>query len=176
MSYAGAQIGVVIEQAPGAVNISQKPPEPPEEPESELQAKFQQATGICCPREARIEMEALMRHHGFTAKELKSVWAVGTLQFPYHATRLKVVTTIWEAVWGWVMLGLFAVYGIEVLKHLIMLLQSGSLSDFGVERGLYAFGLLVAFVGAILMVIKHHIAPRQLALRIRKALDKLHAE
>lgn len=179
MSYGRAQIGAVFEQAPNVVLINQampEPPEPPEEPESELQAKFQLATGICCPRAARIEMEALMRHHGFTAKELKSVWSVGTLQFPYHATRLKVVTSKWEAVWGWVMLALFLVYGFEVFTRLVIILKSGSLTAFGVERGIFALGLLASFGGAILLVIKHHIAPRRLALRLRKVLDKMHAE
>ena len=176
MSYGGSQIGAVFEQGVDTVNFNQLPPEPPEEPESELQAKFQLATGICCPRAARLEMEVLMRHHGFTGKELKSVWSVGTLQFPYHATRLKVVTSKGEAMWGWVMLVLFSVYGFEVFTRLIMMLRPGALTAFGVERGISAFGLLVAFVGAIALVIKHHIAPRRLALRLIRALDKMHAD
>lgn len=173
MSYTGAQIGQVFEQAPEVVNIHNGPP--PEVPESELQARFQLATGICCPRQARIQMEKLMRHHGFTARELKSVWSVGTLQFPYHATQLKVVTSKWEAAWGWFMFALFALYGADIVVRLTGLIRSGMLSAFGVERPVYALGLLVAFGVAIFLVVKHHIAPRRIAIRLRKALEKINA-
>lgn len=175
MSYKGAQIGQIFEQGPEFLLIHQEAPELPETPESELQARFQLATGICCPREARIQMEKLMRHHGFTAHEIKSVWSVGTLQFPYHATKLKVVTSKWEAAWGWFMLALFALYGTDIIVRLAGLIRSGTLSSFGIERPVYALGLLVAFGVAIFLVVKHHIAPRRIAIRLRKALEKLNA-
>lgn len=163
--YAGASVGQVIERAKVVKIHHAAPPPRPEDPESELQARFKRATGIDCSRRARIELEKLMRDHGFTAMDLKIAWNAGALQFPHQATQLKVVTGLWEAVWGWFMLALFAFYGFDVARRLLHL---GALYNLGVETSLYALGLLVGFSAAIGMVMKHHILPRRIALRVLK--------
>ena len=74
---------------------------PPERPESELQAVFQQHTGIHCSREVRHHLERLMEHYGFTAQELARAWTVNSLVWDDQSKRLKSGSRTVDITAGW---------------------------------------------------------------------------
>lgn len=74
---------------------------PPERPESELQAAFKQHTGIDCKREARLQLERLMEHHGFTIQELARAWNVDSLVWDDPSKRLKSAARKVDITAGW---------------------------------------------------------------------------
>ena len=73
----------------------------PERPESELQAAFKQHTGIDCKREARLQLERLMEHHGFTIQELARAWNVDSLVWDDQSKRLKSASRKVDITAGW---------------------------------------------------------------------------
>ena len=73
----------------------------PERPESELQASFKRHTGIHCGRDARLQMERLMDHHGFTSQELARAWKAGSMVWHEPTKRLKSSARKLDMIFGW---------------------------------------------------------------------------
>lgn len=86
---------------------------PAERPESELQASFMRHTGIDCSREARLHLERLMKHHGFTARELARAWNVGSLVWDKHSKELKSASRSLDVTVGWT--------GVTVMTTILMI-------------------------------------------------------
>lgn len=135
-------------------------------PESRLQAEFYTHVGIWCPREAREQLEGLMSHHAFTARELRVAWAANSLRWDNDQQRLQVVAPVTELLFGWLMIGLMLAYFMfTALPYLFT--HPGPSGVFALCIG------AVMYLGSVGLVVRHVLWPRRVAVRVGRVLEGL---
>lgn len=138
----------------------------PELTEVELQARFQQLTGIDCNRLARAQLEMLLERHGFTVKELFEAWRMNSLVWDQKDGRLKAVSGRIDMFVGWAgMIGLsftFVVASFLVFFH----------PDAGLWKAVYIVLGAASFVWLSRRLLLSTVWPQMVARRAEKATEK----
>lgn len=137
---------------------------PTRKPESQLQADFAASTGIWCPKEARMWLENLIENHGFTGKELRRAWQVGSIGWSNKRGE-KYISAPWaEAVVGYIYYaGLSVIFFVPWLAWL--------LSDhpkLSAGQGLALAGCGTVYLALVWLLANFTFLPRRVALRIKK--------
>ena len=137
-----------------------------EKPESQLQSEFAQRTGIWCPRLVRETFEWLMENHGFTARELCMAWRANSLSTDANRQQIKIITPWFEAVFGWTMLALVALFFLLLAVPLIF---NNDHHNWAVPATLIGTGCV--YLGMMWIVSRSSLIPRRIAIRVRKKLE-----
>lgn len=137
---------------------------PAHTPESKLQADFYAHVGIWCPRMAREQLECLMSHHAFTARELRVAWAANSLRWDNDGKRLQAVAPQVELWFGWLMIGLMLIYFVTTALPYLFTHPA--------PAGALAFAAgAVMYMGSAGLAVRYVLWPRRVAVRIGRVLD-----
>ncbi len=135
-------------------------------PESQLQAEFEQRTGMWCPRAAREWLENLMADHGFTARELAIAWNARTLRWDTRRAAPQVVTAWYEAAAAYLVWVTLTAY---VLAAGLPLTLSAERTSTGL---LAVAGLALMYLGCCWMAVRFLLSPRRIAQRVGRTLEE----
>lgn len=138
---------------------------PASRPESQLQAEFEQRTGIWCPRPAREWLELLMEKHCFTARELSVAWRAGSIGWNAEKDQKRVATPWPEAVLAYGAIGYIAAYFLLLAYHFVW--GDGAEARWGIAM-LYGVGAI--YLGMCWMAYRFMLWPRRVAQRVLRSL------
>ena len=139
---------------------------PERRPESQLQTEFAERTGIWCPKDARLWLEGLMEHHGFTVRELSMAWSAKSLGWNAK-TGMRAITTPWiEAFGAWAMVAL-----VTALLLSVSVAWIASSAPRSLAADLSVFGAGAVYMGMVWLVCRTMLWPRRIAIRVRRAVS-----
>jgi len=132
--------------------------------EARLQADFAASTGIWCPKEARLWLEDLIEHHGFTGKELRRAWQVGSIGWSTKRGERYISAPLAEAVVGYIYYGgLSVVFFVPWLAWLLS--ERPQLNG---NQMLALAGCGAIYLGLVWLLANFTFLPRRVALRIQR--------
>ena len=157
--------GSVDKVAGRDVNIYGACPHPTNQ-EWEIQKSFEEATGICCNKQAREWLTSLMVEHGFTVKELGDAWRMGVIRWSTERDEPKINSNGFDLFYG---------YGF-LLTCLIYFTAISAVFTIGPGAGhKFAFTIVAGSVLLFLLITagvrKLIVNPRTVALRVRAIMQ-----
>lgn len=165
MGHCAIQVG----RADGDVTIVQMPASPPTE--SELQARFERATGIRCGRAVRERMEHLMENHGFTSWELSRAWKASALVSDRQTAQLRRDFGRLDLLMGWTGMAMATLYFLAGMLESVLLLRDALFMYMPIAA---ALGCLL-YVGTLGFFFYVFIWPQHTAKRVTVALQSAEA-